>query len=55
MDEFLRGDADLNKVNIKIEYISVMIDTIESILSQIKARDWQIKNCLSFKVFQAGG
>lgn len=54
MDEFLTGDADLNKINIKIEYIKVMVEALESILGQIKARDWQIRNAVTWKQFVAG-
>ena len=54
MDEFLTGDADLNKINIKIEYIKVMVEALESILGQIKARDWQIRNAVEYKKFVAG-
>lgn len=54
MDEFLTGDADLNKINIKIEYIKVMVEALESILGQIKARDWQIRNAVEYKKFIAG-
>lgn len=54
MDEFLTGDSDLNRINIKIEYIKVMVEALESILGQIKARDWQIRNAVDFKKFIAG-
>lgn len=54
MDEFLTGDSDLNKINIKIEYIKCMVEALESILGQIKARDWQIRNAIEFKKFISG-
>ena len=54
MDEFLTGDSDLNKITIKIEYIKVMIEALESILGQIKARDWQIRNSIEYKKFISG-
>lgn len=54
MDEFLTGDSDLNKINIKCEYIKGMIEALESILAQIKARDWQIRNAIQWKQFVAG-
>ena len=54
MDEFLTGDSDLNRINIKIEYIKVMVEALESILGQIKARDWQIRNAVEYKKFIAG-
>lgn len=54
LDQFLQGDSDLIKITLKIEYIKVMIEALESIMNQIKARDWQIKNAISFKQFIAG-
>lgn len=55
MDEFLQGDPDLNKINIKCEYIKGMIEALEAILGQIKSRDWQIRNAIQWKQFVAGG
>lgn len=54
MEEFLDGDSDLNNMKIKIEYITSMIYLLESILGQIKARDWQLKNILEYKKFLSG-
>jgi hypothetical protein len=54
MEEFLDGDYDLNKITIKCEYIKNMIEALESILNQIKSRDWQIRNAIQWKQFIAG-
>ena len=54
MDEFLQGDEDLNKIKVRIEYLEAMIYQLESIMSQIKARDWQIKTAVDWKRFLAG-
>lgn len=54
MNEFLEGDADLNRISIKCEYLENMIQGVESIMSQIKARDWQIRNSIEWKKFIAG-
>ncbi len=54
MDEFLTGDDELNTLKVKIEYLETMIYLIESILGQIKARDWQIKTAVEWKKFLAG-
>lgn len=54
MDEFLKGDADLCNLAARQEYIDTMIFAIESILTQIKSRDWQIRNAIAFKQFLAG-
>ena len=54
MDQFLDGDTDLNTQKAKIEYLQSMIYLLESILGQIKARDWQIRNIIEYKKFLAG-
>lgn len=54
MDEFLSGDTDLNTLKVKIEYLETMIYLLESILNQIKARDWQLKTAVEWKKFLAG-
>jgi hypothetical protein len=54
MDEFLKGDSDLNTLQVKIDYLESMIYLLESILGQIKARDWQIKTAVEWKRFLAG-
>jgi hypothetical protein len=55
MEERLQGDADLNRLTMKISYVKLIIESIESIMNQIKAKDWEIKNAIAFKVFLAGG
>lgn len=55
MEQFLDGDIDLNNIKVKIEYLNSMVYLLESILGQIKARDWQLKNVLEYKKFIAGG
>jgi hypothetical protein len=54
MDEFLTGDSDLNNLEVKIKYLETMIYLLESILNQIKARDWQLKTAVEWKKFLAG-
>jgi hypothetical protein len=54
MDEFLTGDNELNNSEVKIKYLETMIYLLESILQQIKARDWQIKTHVEWKKFLAG-
>ena len=54
MDEFLSGDTDLNTMRVKIDYLETMIYFLESVLGQIKARDWQIKTAVEWKKFLAG-
>jgi hypothetical protein len=54
MDEFIQGDQDLINLNAKIEYLETMGYLLESILNQIKSRDWQLKNAITWKQFLAG-
>lgn len=54
MDEFLKGDQDLIKHQSKLEYIDTVVYALESIMAQIKQRDWQIKNAITWKQFLAG-
>ena len=54
MDEFLKGDDELNTMDIKIKYLETMIYFLESVLQQIKARDWEIKTAVEWKKFLAG-
>lgn len=54
MDEFIQGDQDLINLNTKIEYLESMGYLLESILNQLKARDWQIKTAVEWKRFLAG-
>jgi len=54
MDEFISGDNDLVSIKMKIDYLETMIYFLESVLGQIKARDWQLKNSITWKQFLAG-
>lgn len=54
MEEFLKGDEDIIKIQSRIEYIDTVIFALESILTQVKSRDWQIRNAITFKQFLAG-
>jgi hypothetical protein len=54
MDEFLQGDSELVVMKVKIDYLETMIYFLESIMGQIKARDWQIKTAVEWKKFLAG-
>ena len=54
MDEFLKGDSDLTKIQSRIDYLKIMIETLESILNEIKGRAWTIKNAIAWKQFIAG-
>lgn len=54
MDEFLKGDEDLSKILVRLEYIDTLIYALESIMQQIKQRDFQLSNGIKWKQFLAG-
>lgn len=54
MDEFLKGDDDLSKITSRLEYINANIYALESIMAQLKQRDWQISSAIKWKTFIAG-
>lgn len=54
MDQLLEGDEDVVKLMARIEYLETKLYMIESVMSQIKARDWQIRNSVDYMKFLAG-
>lgn len=54
MDEFLKGDKDLAVAAQRIEYLGATIYALESIMTQIKSRDFQLSNGIKWKQFLAG-
>lgn len=54
MDEFLKGDDDLVKLETRIQHVDTIIFALESIMSQIKQRDFQLSNGIKWKQFLAG-
>lgn len=54
MEEFLKGDDDLNKLLQRQQYVDNIIYATEAILAQLKQRDWQIRNSITWKTFLAG-
>lgn len=54
MDEFLKGDEHLSKILVRQDYIDTMVYALESIMGQIKQRDFQLSNGIKWKAFLAG-
>ena len=54
MDEFLKGDSDLAQIQTRIDYIETMQYALESIMQQIKQRDFQLSNGIKWKQFLVG-
>lgn len=54
MEEFLEGDSDLSDAQLRQEYLESVISYLESVMHQIKSRDWQIRNSIEWKKFISG-
>jgi len=54
MEEFLEGDYELAEAQLRQEYLESVINYLESIMGQIKSRDWQIRNSIEWKKFISG-
>ncbi len=54
MQKYMDADTKLSGVSLKIEYYSVMLEYLESILKQITQRNYQIKNAIDFMRFSSG-
>lgn len=51
---FLEADEDLQKLGLKIEYISQILSYLDSILKMISNRTYQIKNAIEWQRFKGG-
>ena len=54
MDMFLDADEDLAKIKAKIKYFEMILFFLESVLKQISARQYQIKNAIEWEKFRSG-
>lgn len=54
LEEILKGDPDVAKYALRLEYLSITKDALESIMNQIKQRSFDLKNAISWKQFLAG-
>ena len=54
MEEFLDGDVDLADSDMKIEYLKSVYQYLDSVMAQLKSRDWQIRNSITWKQFISG-
>lgn len=54
LEEILLGDKDINDMNLKLQYLKTSTDLLESIMSQLKSRDFQISNAIKWKTFING-
>lgn len=54
LEDILAGDKDMVKLKLKIEYLETIVTATEYILTQLRSRDFQIKNAITWKQFQSG-
>lgn len=55
LENLLNSDQDVNKILIQTEAVETIVDVLESILTMIKSRDFQISNAIKVMIFEAGG
>ena len=54
LETLLNADENIFKISSKIEEINVVIFALESILNQIKSRDFEISNYIKWTMFESG-
>lgn len=54
LDSLLASDKDVNKILLQQEAVGTIIEVLESILHQIKSRDFEISNFLKAQAFRNG-
>lgn len=55
MEDILKSDSFIVTKYEKVEYLETTLEFLESVLSQIKSRDFQIKNSIQISIFMNGG
>lgn len=54
MQEVLDADGDLQKITAREEYMKAMLYFLESVLNEIKNRNWSIRAAIDYMKFRAG-
>lgn len=54
MEQLLAADPDVNRILMQFEAVDDIIETLESTISIIKSRDFQIKNWKDIQAFNRG-
>ena len=54
VEMFLDADEDLAKIKARIEFFKIILYFLESVLKQISARQYQIKNAIEWEKFRSG-
>ena len=51
---FIESDDDIQKLQLKIDYIDQVLFFLDGVLKQIGSRNFQIKNAIEWERFQSG-
>jgi hypothetical protein len=54
VDRYLYGDKKIQRLQMKIEYQSQCVFFLDSVLTQIRDRQWQIRNAIEFQKLTLG-
>lgn len=54
MDEVLGADPDIAQLKVKLEYYTLIVETIDRIMTSLKGRVWEIKNAIDYMKFKSG-
>ena len=50
VEMFLDADEDLCKIKARIEFFKIILYFLESVLKQVSARQYQIKNAIEWEI-----
>ena len=51
---FIEADEDIQKKKTEVEYYETVVDYLQEIVKQIGQRNFQIKNAIEWRKFEAG-
>ena len=54
VDRYLYGDKKIQRLQMKIEYQSQCVFFLDSVLTQIRDRQWQLRNAIEFQKLTLG-
>jgi hypothetical protein len=54
IEQLIEADSDVQTILARVEYIKAIIFFLESVLGEIKARSFHVKNILEWQKFRAG-
>jgi len=52
--DYIDSDADLNKLNIRIQYHDEIADTAERIIKELNNRSWQLRGIIQWETYSRG-